>query len=347
MISQTGYDSCGVELVPPGSVVLSSRAPIGHLGIAGTELCTNQGCKSFVPGHAVDSHFLFYALKAAVPTLQAMGSGATFAEVSKSQLSAFTIPLPSLPEQKRIAAILNEQMVAVENARAACEAQLEAAKELPAAYLRSVFDTAEAKKWERKRLAELLAAPLKTGISRPSSPTADKRCLTLSSVHSGVIDITASKEVDVSDHEAKNCWVQPDAFYVVRGNGNLSLVARGALAPPSLPDPVLYPDLLIQVVPDRSLLLPQFLRFAWNCSEVRTDTENRARTSNGIYKINLGNLAEVKLPLPPLETQARLASEFQNRRTELERLASELRMQVEAINKLPAAILRKAFQGEL
>jgi len=154
-ITKIGYESCGTEMVPPGSVVMSSRAPIGHLGIACVPLCTNQGCKSFVPGPSVDSVFLYYCLKQSVPLLEAMGSGATFSEVSKTAVEAFEIPLPPLEEQRRIAAILNEQMAAVKRARAAAEAQFEAAKALPAAYLRAVFSSPEAQKWPIKTLGEV------------------------------------------------------------------------------------------------------------------------------------------------------------------------------------------------
>jgi len=107
-ITHLGLLNCGSELVPPGTVVMSSRAPIGHLAIAEQELCTNQGCKSFVPSSEVDSLFLYWSLKKAVPSIQALGSGATFAEVSKSTLHEFEIPLPPLPEQQRIATLLKE-----------------------------------------------------------------------------------------------------------------------------------------------------------------------------------------------------------------------------------------------
>ncbi len=93
-ITKKGYEGSGTELVPVGSVVLSSRAPIGHLGIAGVPLCTNQGCKSFVPSAEVDSFYLFFCLKTSVPQLKALGSGATFAEISKNKLENFPIPLP-------------------------------------------------------------------------------------------------------------------------------------------------------------------------------------------------------------------------------------------------------------
>jgi type I restriction enzyme S subunit len=85
-----------------------------------------------VPGQDVDSAFLYYALMRAVPDLQELGSGATFTEISKTQLEGFQIPHPALGEQKRMAAILKEQMATVERARVAAEAQLEAANALSA-----------------------------------------------------------------------------------------------------------------------------------------------------------------------------------------------------------------------
>ena len=65
------------------------------------------------------------------------------------------MPLPPLAEQRRIAALLREQMVAVERARAAAEAQLAAARELPGAYLREVFESEDAKEWAWKRLRDV------------------------------------------------------------------------------------------------------------------------------------------------------------------------------------------------
>lgn len=100
MITERGYESCSTTLVPEGSVVMSSRAPIGHVGIASVPLCTNQGCKSFIPTGAVDSKFLYHSLRYALEDIRALGSGTVFPEVGKKKLAAFTIPLPPKDEQK-------------------------------------------------------------------------------------------------------------------------------------------------------------------------------------------------------------------------------------------------------
>jgi type I restriction enzyme S subunit len=139
-ITPAGLQSCGTEMLPIGTVIMSSRAPIGHLAIAGVSLCTNQGCKSFVPSPDVDSVFLYWVVKQSVPDIQALGSGATFAEVSKSALQQFAIPLPPLAEQWRIAGVLREQMAAEEKARAAAEEELNTINALPAALLHRAFN---------------------------------------------------------------------------------------------------------------------------------------------------------------------------------------------------------------
>ncbi len=138
-ITQAGLKSCSTRMLPAGAVVMSTRAPIGHLGVAGIELCTNQGCKSFVPGDDVDSLFLYWALKKSVPAIQALGSGATFTEVSKTALQRFEIPLPPLAEQRRIVARLDQQMAAVEKARAAAEEIYQNISALKASFLREIF----------------------------------------------------------------------------------------------------------------------------------------------------------------------------------------------------------------
>lgn len=107
-ISKAGYKSAATYMLPVGTVLLTSRAPIGNVAIAGIELCTNQGFKSLIPGQNVHSKYLYHCINKFVPQLELLGNGATFKEVSKRVVEDFEIPLPPLEEQKRIAAILDK-----------------------------------------------------------------------------------------------------------------------------------------------------------------------------------------------------------------------------------------------
>ena len=94
-ISQLGYDSCSTNLLPVNSVLLSSRAPIGLVSIAMTELCTNQGFKNLVPHDDKDSLYLYYYIKHHVKQIEQLGTGTTFKEVSREELCKFPILTPS------------------------------------------------------------------------------------------------------------------------------------------------------------------------------------------------------------------------------------------------------------
>lgn len=108
-ITATGLKSCSADILPVNSVLFSSRAPIGHVAINTVPMATNQGFKSFVPKKGIiDEKFLFHWLRANRAYLESLGNGATFKEVSKATVARVEIPLPSLQEQRRIAAILDQ-----------------------------------------------------------------------------------------------------------------------------------------------------------------------------------------------------------------------------------------------
>lgn len=105
-ITKSGLANSSATLLPKGTVLWSSRAPIGHVAIADTNVATNQGFKSFIPGPNVDSEYLAYILIFMKDQLQEIGTGATFKEVSAKRAKSIQIPLPTLEEQRRIASIL-------------------------------------------------------------------------------------------------------------------------------------------------------------------------------------------------------------------------------------------------
>lgn len=276
-----------------------------------------------------------------------MMRGATRPRVTLGMLRALSVPLRPLPEQMRIVSWLDSAGVAVERAKAAAEAQIEAARVLRAAELRETFDGPRAGMWEWKSLSELLAEPMKTGISRPQAPGSTMHCLTLSSVRNGWLDTTAQKPVDVTKAEAAGNWVRPGAFYVVRGNGNRSLVGRGALAAASMASPVLYPDLLIQLVANPDVVDVSFLQAAWDNPRTRAELEARARTSAGIFKINQANLGKIRIPVSSLPEQIRTVAALRERLALAEVLLRRTEERFRELTALPASLLRQAFSGEL
>jgi type I restriction enzyme S subunit len=98
-ITEQGYRSCGTTKVPEGSVVLTTRAPIGKTVIADKELCTNQGCKSIVLNPDVYNEFVYYQLLIRSEKLNSLGTGTTFMELSTKELKNFVLSLAPKSEQ--------------------------------------------------------------------------------------------------------------------------------------------------------------------------------------------------------------------------------------------------------
>ena len=100
-------------MMPVGTIVYSSRAPIGYIAIASTELCTNQGFKSLVPVLTCIDDYVYYCLIAFTPEIQSRTSGTTFKEISGTEFGKTLIPLPPLPEQQRIVKRIKEVLPAL------------------------------------------------------------------------------------------------------------------------------------------------------------------------------------------------------------------------------------------
>ena len=127
------------KIALPGDILISVRAPVGPTNIANIKCCIGRGLAAVRCGRQVDRDFILYALRTFEADLAAKAAGSTFEAISRRDLEGLELPIPSLAEQKRIAAILNEQMAAVERARKAAEAKLDAINALPSALLREAF----------------------------------------------------------------------------------------------------------------------------------------------------------------------------------------------------------------
>ena len=92
-LTQEGYNSCSAKLMPKGSVLFSSRAPIGYLTIAKNDICTNQGFKSVVPKYA-GTAYIYYLLKTNTKRIESMSSGTTFKEASGSLMKSLAVIIP-------------------------------------------------------------------------------------------------------------------------------------------------------------------------------------------------------------------------------------------------------------
>jgi type I restriction enzyme S subunit len=100
-LTELGVEKAGLSSFPEGTVILSSRAPIGKVAIAGCEMYCNQGFKNLICSEKINNHYLYWFLKGRTEYLNSLGRGATFKEISKQIVSNIEIDVPPIEQQKR------------------------------------------------------------------------------------------------------------------------------------------------------------------------------------------------------------------------------------------------------
>jgi type I restriction enzyme, S subunit len=159
-ITDLGFKNSGAQMLPIDSVILTSRASVGFVALAGRDLCTNQGFQSLIPKPSVLSKFLMFWIQQNRPEFESRSAGSTFKEISKSNVKSIKLQLPPLREQKRIVDLISS----VDAYNQALQQQLESAKRSRNAVLHELMT--QALDENRKPLIEL--AKLQRGHDLPT-----------------------------------------------------------------------------------------------------------------------------------------------------------------------------------
>ena len=139
-ITQAGLEGSGAKLMPTGTVLFSSRAPIGYVAIAANPVSTNQGFKSFVLRGNLTPDFVYYYLKHAKKLALELASGTTFQEISGKNAARIPVPVPPLAEQHQIVAEIEKQFTRLDAGVAALRRVQANLKRYRAAVLKSACE---------------------------------------------------------------------------------------------------------------------------------------------------------------------------------------------------------------
>jgi len=135
-------------------ILMSVRAPVGPINFSTQKICIGRGLAAIRAGEIIDKEFLFNFLLKHQNEIVG-NSGAVFNSINRAQIGAIQLPIPPLPEQKRIVAILDKAFSAIDKAKQNTEANLHNAKELFESYLQNIFEN-KGENWEEKKLVEVL-----------------------------------------------------------------------------------------------------------------------------------------------------------------------------------------------
>jgi type I restriction enzyme, S subunit len=137
-LTEAGLAS-GSRLAPAGSILISTRAPIGHLAVCAVAMAFNQGCRALAPIDDSDPRFFAYQLMAERSNLELAGQGSTFLELSSEALATFRLSTPPVDEQRRIADFLDDQVARLDRAIALRTDQADLLRVRASAYAETVL----------------------------------------------------------------------------------------------------------------------------------------------------------------------------------------------------------------
>lgn len=339
-VTDKGLKNSSAKLLPPKSVILSSRAPIGHLVINTELMATNQGCKGLIPNESLHYKYLFYYLYSNVELLNSLGTGATFKELSGVKLKEVPIPVAPLPEQKRIVTILDEVFAGIATATANAEKNLANACEVFDSHLQSVF-TNNAHRWNKFTLNEV-SLIFGRGKSK-HRPRNDPK------LYGGKFPFIQTGNIRNANHfVTKYTQTYNEAGLAqskLWSKGTLCITIAANIAETGILDfDSCFPDSVIGFVADTSKSDVHYVKYLLTSFKTILQAKGKGSAQDNI---NLATFENERFPFPSLQEQKIIVAKLDELSIETKKLEAIYQQKLIALNELKKSILNQAFSGQL
>jgi type I restriction enzyme S subunit len=338
-ITDQGLQNSSARPLPPYSVILSSRAPIGHLVINTEPMATNQGCKGLVPRSRIDHKFLYYYLASIVDLLNELGTGATFKELSGSKLKAVEVPVPPIAEQRRIVAILDEAFEGIATVKAKAEKNLQNARSIFDSFLDSILASSA---WQRKTLGELCSG-VEYGSSAKSKKEGRIPVLRMGNIQDGRLEWDDLVYTDDEDEITKYLLKEDDVLF--NRTNSPELVGKTAIYRGEMP--AIFAGYLIRIDRKEELLDADFLCYFLNSQAAIDYGKTVVISSVNQANINGTKLKSYPIPAPSLSEQRIIVAKLNDLAGATRRLGYVYERKVAALDALKRSLLHQAFSGQL
>lgn len=337
----------GSSLVPAGSLIVSTRAPIGYVVETTIPMAFNQGCRGLVPRTELDVRFFRYQLAVSASQLQSRGQGSTFVELSTDGLASLPLAVPSLIEQRAVADYLDAETARIDALIDLRQAQAA----LASAHVQAVVDSVLDALGPWLSLRRVLAPERDALIAGPFGSQLAGDDLREAGV-AGVIDqqLIIGGSFDRPKHfvdEAK--WNELRRFAVRPGDVLVSgrgTTGRIAVVPDEVGPAIIHPSVL-RVRPDPSRISADFLATCLRWSTRISDylrLENTATTIDVIYS---GTLRGVPIPVPSLTEQGGILRRIGMATSDGHATEQAMRAQVLLLMERRRALVTAAVTGQL
>lgn len=294
-LTQQGSDSTSTRLVPTGSVLFTSRAPIGYVAIASRPVCTNQGFKSVVPPDGIASDYLYWYLRHFTPMIQDMGSGTTFKEVSKKRMAEVSILLPPLAEQERIVAAIEDHFSHLDAAGSSLHRAQRNLDRLRRAHVDDLLGSLDCEWTTLGDIAEIKGGVTKDSKKQDDPDMVEVPYLRVANVQRGHLVLDEVTRIKVPPKKAKDLELLPNDILFNEG-GDRDKLGRGWIWEGQVPG-CIHQNHVFRARLKVDDVDPRFISTHGNTWGQRWFEKNGKQTTN-LASINLTTLKSFPVPSP-------------------------------------------------
>lgn len=333
--SQAVIDS-SLKSFPAGTVLLSSRAPIGKVAIAGTEMYCNQGFKNLICSEKIYNRYLYHFLKNKTAYLNSLGRGATFKEISKSIVENIEITLPSLEEQREIAAVLDK----VSDLIAKRRQQLEKLDLLVKARFVEIFGDPEInnKNWQVLPMSKICSVSSSKRIYKSEQSSYGIPFWRISDLNNLINTGKVTPDLYISVERYKELKSQGQVPIA----GDILITSRGTLGQCYIvkeEDKFYFQDGMISWLSEyMDNITPIYISYLFKMSGFKKQIESMQAGSTVAY-LSIAMIKQLKVMLPDIETQQNFADFV----AQTEKVKSNIKESLTKLETLKKALMQEYF----
>ena len=324
-----------LRLLPVGTVLLSSRAPIGKVAITKTEIYCNQGFKNCICSDSIYNKYLFYFLRLKKEYLNSLGRGATFKEISKSIVESITIPLPPKSIQLAIVSELDKinELIRLK------KEQLKDYDNLAQSIFYEMFgDPVENEKgWEVKKMKDVCTHIVDCPHSTPkkADTTTNYPCIRTSELKGGTISWSTMQYLEKDEYEKRIARLKPETGDIIFGREGT--IGDAVILPSGYNFSLGQRTMLIRT--DNEMIINTFMHRTLMSEWIKHQIEY-VNVSSTVAHVNIKDFKLFDVPLPPLPLQHLFAQRIE----QIERQKSAVQQSITDLETLLASRMQYWFE---
>lgn len=336
------YCSNPVKIAEANDILLSVRAPVGPTNLAPAKVCIGRGLTAIRPGEKLLTKFVLLFFKYFEATLAQQGTGTTFNAITQAVVKNLDIPAPSLAEQQRIVAKIEELFSELDNSVAA----LKQTKAQLSVYRQAVY--AAAFNINNRLIPITHAFDISSGLTKNSKRNDFPQkfpYLRVANVYYNKLDLKEIKHIGATEAEIQKTLLKVDDLLFVEGNGSKSQIGRVALWDGSIPV-CLHQNHIIKARAKGSTL-PLFALYYMMSTHGRKQILDVASSTSGLYTLSANKIKSLSIPDCSIDEQEQIIFDIEGQLSTCEDIEATITKTLQQAESLRQSILKQAFEGKL